>query len=360
MFKISIALLLVFMSNFIVSNFTHADSQSNIDRETEVKLLRIRPMLESLNYSIEWNEDNRTVLVTKNNHNILLNYTDNSVSIDSNYKTTIPMYLINNSLFLKSNDFEKIFNQGNVSNFIEKIGITGIMKIPAIDSPILVAVLDSGINLHDSELVSYITQGTSILDEKSSYNDEAGHGTNVAGIIVNIAQYTSNPSNIKVIPIKVLDTKASGKKEDLIKGIYYAIENGAKIICLALGTTVDSSDLSMAIEYAEQHNVTIIAATGNNNSSVDFPACYPTVIGVGAIDENGGRRAPLSNSGHGIDLVAENLTYTSDIHSRYSFSSETSMAAAQVAAGVAVLLSKSPDLRPYQIRSLLRNKCKYS
>ncbi|MDP1538930.1 MAG: S8 family peptidase [bacterium] len=140
-------------------------------------------------------------------------------------------------------------------------------------------------------------------------NDDNNHGTHVAGTV---AQSTNNnlgvagvAFNTCLMPVKVLDSSGSGSYTQVADGIYYAANNGAKVINLSLGGSSDSATLKEAVAYAYQNGVTVIAACGNDNKpNCLYPAAYNDyVIAVGATQYDE-KKAPYSNYGLSLDLVA--------------------------------------------------------
>ena len=228
-------------------------------------------------------------------------------------------------------------------------------------------------------------------------NDDNGHGTHVTGTI---AQDTNNAFgvagvayNATIMPVKVIGYDGTGQDADLVSAIYYAVDHGAKIISMSLGFTgtgtpdgsgvycTEIVGLNAALDYAYAHNVTVVAASGNDGGIVTCPAAYPSVIAVGATGFDGqvtsysNFGAPLDVSAPGGDpnvdlngdgytdgVLQETYCYDSttllflQTYSKFCdvFEAGTSMATPHVAGTAALLLGENPSLTPDQVGSLLQ------
>ena len=173
---------------------------------------------------------------------------------------------------------------------------------------VLVAVLDTGVSPNGPDGISAIVEGFDFVNDDPDPADDNGHGTHVAGTI---AQATDNGVGVaglapgaSVLPVKVLDGEGSGWTSTLIEGIAFAVDNGADVINMSLGSSSSSDSLRTAIDDAVAAGVLVVAATGNDDADqVGYPAAYPGVLAVGAIDA-AAQRASYSNYGAEIDLVA--------------------------------------------------------
>jgi thermitase len=227
-------------------------------------------------------------------------------------------------------------------------------------SNVIIAIIDSGVDMSHPDLSGKILQGWDYVNGDNNAQDDYGHGTHVAGIAAAIGNNSTGVAGLdwsaKILPVKVLDNTGFGTAANIALGIRYAVDNGANIINLSLIVPFDSVLVSSAIEYAYQHGVTVIASTGNNNGAVNFPAAYPQVIAVGAVDNTETLWAQ-SNRGAEIDLVAPGVNiYSTDITS-YSTRTGTSMAAAHVS-GLAALLLGMTSMTPDQVKTSMQNTSK--
>ncbi|NJM88244.1 MAG: S8 family serine peptidase [Hydrococcus sp. RU_2_2] len=173
---------------------------------------------------------------------------------------------------------------------------------------VTVAVIDTGVSrvpdLEQTELV----EGYDFVNDRINASDDNGHGTHVAGTV---AQSTNNNYGVagiayeaKIMPLKVLSASGGGTVSDISEAIRFAADNGADIINMSLGGGGESQVMKDAIAYAHEKGVVVVAAAGNaNRNAVEYPARYPHVIGVSALDSSG-EKAPYSNYGAGVDISA--------------------------------------------------------
>ncbi len=197
--------------------------------------------------------------------------------------------------------------------------------------------------------------------------DETGHGTQVSGII---AAETDNgigtagiAPNCRIMTLRAGFRIGGGsflQNDDVAAAIVYAADNGADVINLSLGDTVNAFLIRDAVEYAYNRGCLLIAAAGNSSDPYSlFPAALPNVISVAALDRDwqlGG-----SNFGSSIDIAApgEDIL-TTDLFVNgmleddgYGYKSGTSMAAAHVSGVAALLFSANPSCSNLQVQQWL-------
>lgn len=178
----------------------------------------------------------------------------------------------------------------------------------------VVAVLDTGIAMYHPDRGNVIASASFITDQ--TVEDFHGHGTHTAGTI---AAADNTVGVIGVVPEadlligKVLGNEGEGTISALISGIEWAVENGAHVISMSLGGTDYSAALETACNNAYAEGVLLVAAAGNENSSIpEYPAAFASVLSVAAVNENK-EKADFSNFGSTIDLAAPGVDVLSTI-----------------------------------------------
>ncbi|MCJ7464400.1 MAG: S8 family serine peptidase, partial [Thermoplasmata archaeon] len=161
-------------------------------------------------------------------------------------------------------------------------------------------------------------------------------------------------AQVRLMAVKVMHDSGEGTDATVASGIRWAVDNGANIVTMSLGVDGPSTTLQNQIAYASQNGVVTVAASGNGGASmVSYPAAYPSVIAVGAID-SALRRATFSNFGTGLDIMAPGVQiYSTQGGGGYQYLSGTSTAAPHVAGVVALMLSVNPALTPTEVGNVI-------
>jgi thermitase len=218
-----------------------------------------------------------------------------------------------------------------------------------------IAVLDTGWLAH-ADLTGTRVYQLDLLGTARN-GDYGGHGTAVSGLIASANAFAPGIApGSELLAVRVLDASGAGNTFTVADGIVRAVDAGADVINLSLGSYGDSEILRTAVSYAESRGVVLVAASGNDGlGMLTYPAAYPSVIGVGAVDANG-NLAPFSNFGEAIDVVAPgfqiNTLWEND---SYVVFDGTSAAAPLVTGLVARILEKAPNETPAQIRNTISN-----
>jgi len=220
---------------------------------------------------------------------------------------------------------------------------------------VLVAVLDTGIDFNHPFLRGRISDiKKNFIDADKPPNDVRGHGTHVSGIIVD-----STPSNVKIMPVKVLGDDGYGTAGSIGFGIKFAADSGADVINMSLGGPMGGEKsvpfYEQMIDYALSKNVIVIAAAGNDDDNVmnHSPAYYSKLITVAATDSDD-TKAFFSNYGDSIDIAAPGVLINSSVPGGgYAKFNGTSMAAPFVAAAAALLRTTNNLLSQEEVIKML-------
>jgi subtilisin family serine protease len=207
--------------------------------------------------------------------------------------------------------------------------------------PIVVAVIDSGVDPNQPDLQGALVPGADFADGTGSTADQYGHGTMVAGVIA------ARPNNgiggagicwtCLVMPVKVLGADGSGTAAAIADGIHFAADNGASVISMSFVLSGPDAGVESALAYAHSRGVLLVAAAGNTGSTTPtYPASYPYVVSVAAVDPNGALY-PWSTRGSWVTLAAPGCAFTTALGGTFTGDFCGTSAAAPLVAGLAGL-----------------------
>lgn len=256
---------------------------------------------------------------------------------------------------------------------------------------VIVAVVDTGVDLSHPDLRNRLVGGFSFVNEVSGASgepgddtitpvanegpiDDNGHGTHVAGIIAAQADNGEGIAgvapNCRIMPVKVLAFNTRGFDGDVAAGIVYAVDHGARIVNMSLGGEGGSRTLERAVQYANAHGVLVVSAMGNDaedparnyGTNLNYPAAYSGVLAVAALDPQGGV-ASYSNRGRWVGVAAPgsgilSTTPTYEVYDPlapgYDRLSGTSMATPFVSGVAALVMSAQPHLSGSDVKRILQ------
>jgi len=297
--------------------------------------------------------------------------TTNLVNTDSKlYKMKIPSQLNYESILLKVKELPGVeFAEPNYKLeinatpndyyylkqwYLPEVNLPKAWNSFSTKHEIKVAVIDSGVDASHPELAGKVLKGYDFVNNDSNPADDNGHGTSVAGIIAAISNNQEGLAginqNVKIIPIKISNSKGEATVENAVKGINYAIQQDADIINMSYGSSYYSDIESEALWKAFDQGITLIAAAGNNKSSEPFyPASYTPVISVSSTNKVK-TLSSFSNRGDVIDVAAPGEEiYTLHLNKGYAVKDGTSFSAPIVSGIASLLKSKDPTLSPTYI-----------
>lgn len=227
-------------------------------------------------------------------------------------------------------------------------------------APVTVAVVDSGVDATHPELRGRVARAARVEPAGDTQRirkgrvprnaDVYGHGTAVASIICRIAP------NAQIVDIRVLDPTNVCSGDTLIEGFRHAIDSRARIINMSLAASAKfAAPLRELCETAYRRNQLVVAARRNMPLTDEgFPAEVSTCIGV-----NNERCASQFQVVFRRDQIIEFAANGEDVvvaapGGGKTTMSGTSFAAPAVSGICALLVGASPDLRPFEVKALLR------
>ncbi len=224
-------------------------------------------------------------------------------------------------------------------------------------SEIRVGVIDSGIAL-TSFTKGRVDGGCTFLDgyEENGTDDRRGHGTKVAGTIIQ-----NSTNNIKLYSYQIIDSSGRCSLLDATAAIYQGIEDGCKVLNCSFGKSNGGTVpqfMADAVDKAINADIAIIAAAGNNSSNMDndigFPALIDGVLTVGATTQSN-KLASFSNFGEIVDIYATGYGMTSYDNSGNQVVNwnGTSASTPVISSICALLITAKPDITVNEVKQLL-------
>lgn len=272
--------------------------------------------------------------------------------------------------------FNDVPNLGGTNWNLDMINAPEVWNQGYTGKGVVVAVIDTGVRINEPEINIWTNtdeiEGNGIDDDNNGYIDDINgwdmfqydneiksgdHGTHVAGIIGaknNGFKSTGVAPDAVIMPLQVFGDKGGGNLNSITEAIYYAVDNGAKVINMSLSGWWPY--LKDAMIYAESKGVSVVSAAGNYyESNPSYPAAYATEVGiaVGAVNNTG----ILSNFSNRSGSDSNMLYVTAPGQGVLSITgtkSGTSMSAPHVAGVIALMLEANPNLTVNEIKSILK------
>jgi len=194
--------------------------------------------------------------------------------------------------------------------------------------------------------------------EDNRPDDEAGHGTSMAGIIGAVRNNGTGIAGIvpqtSIMNLRAATARGLLEEDDVARAIVYSVHNGAKVINLSFGDVVYSRFLEDITEYAYQKGCVLVGSAGNSSSSqIHYPSGFGHVLSVGSSDRTD-TRTDFTNYGTTVDIYAPGVEiYTTLKNNSYGQVSGTSASAAIVSGAAALILSKFENLDNKEVTNII-------
>lgn len=285
---------------------------------------------------------------------------------------------------IETHDVDLEFEENNISkNFDpefkkqwqhEKVETLRAWDISRGSEGVLVGVCDSGVErLHEDLKGRVLKRGYDFVDLDTDANPVTSHGTFVAGLIAATASNTLGGAgvapNVKILPLRITDSKGSTTMKTITDCIRFAADAGAKVINVSF-TGIQNQSVEAVGRYARSKGALLIYSAGNQGRNRSKWPDFEHVVAVGATNINDQRwtyrrsffRSGGSNYGPFIDIVAPGhnvvSTTTYVTHNQgsdpYRSGSGTSYSAPIVAGIAALIYSINPNLSPVEVEQILK------
>ena len=230
---------------------------------------------------------------------------------------------------------------------------------------IRIGLIDTGVATGHRQLTG-ISRGVDLAGGQEWSNDPAGHGTLLAGILVGSPQAGPLRGVAPEAELMVVRLPPDARSGDLAAALDACIDQEMQVIVLGFGCQAASEIIDRRLDAAKRKGMAVIAAAGNRGGPVQFPACSPSVLAVGAVGRQNELPADaphtpvaagpvgadnlfipaFSASGPEIDICAPGVAvFACQAPDGYTIADGTSIAAAHVAGLAALLLAHHPDFR---------------
>ncbi|WP_291400763.1 S8 family serine peptidase [Daejeonella sp.] len=286
----------------------------------------------------------------------------NELLLDPKVEYAEPSYIYSTDFV--PNDPFYLSNQ----NFLRQVKADQAWDIIRNSSNSIIAIVDSGSDLDHVDLkANIILPGKDLVGLSGSNpiedndpdvkSDSTDHGVRVSGVASAVSNNGLGISSV-AFNAKLMIVKAGADNNGKAiyrgyEGIKYAADNGAHIINCSWGGPGGGSFGQDIINYAISRGSLVIAAAGNENSTTpSFPASYPGVLGVAAVDASD-RKASYSNYGSTISILAPGDVFSTANANRYGFSRGTSLSAPIVSSAAALVKARFPLFDMVQVREQL-------
>jgi hypothetical protein len=178
------------------------------------------------------------------------------------------------------------------------------LKPPPSNGKVIVGLIDTSVQSLGADLDKFLLKPISVAGQPEADQNFPSHGTAMAETLLRSLEMTAKGNtSVQILPVDVYGSNPTTSTFEVANGVIQAVNNGATVINMSLGSDVDSPFLREVIQEARSHNITVFAAAGNEPVTTPFfPAAYPEVLAVTAVEN--GHVADYANRGPFISLGA--------------------------------------------------------
>ena len=264
---------------------------------------------------------------------------------------------------IKSAEIDKLIAPDQVGN---DVYYASAWHLPTIQAPsawdtslgagVTIAILDSGVDGAHPDLQGKLVPGWNFFDRNANTSDVYGHGTKVAGSAAaasnNATGVTGVAWNAKIMPVRISDTAGYAYYSTIAEGIYWAADNGAKVVNVSYAVH-GSASVQTAANYLKTKGGLLINSAGNSGA-LDATLANSAMISVSAT-AMGDVRASWSSFGDYVDVSAPGAgIWTTVRGGGYAAVSGTSFSSPITAGVVALMMSANPALKPSELENILK------
>ena len=179
---------------------------------------------------------------------------------------------------------------------------------PGTSGKVIVGLIDTTVQPLDSSLEKFLLKQLSVAGDAAVSGSDITHGTAMAETILRAMGIAGQgATSAQILPVDVYGSSATTTSWNVALGIQAAVNGGATVLNLSLGSSGDSSVLDAMVQQAVNDGIQIFAAAGNQPvATPNYPAAIPGVVAVTA--SQNGRLAPYADYGSFVDLAASGST----------------------------------------------------
>ncbi len=226
---------------------------------------------------------------------------------------------------------------------------------------IKVGIIDTGIDMKhpDLQVKEFINYTTENIND---VQDDAGHGTHVAGIVgarMNGIGVVGVAPECEIYVAKAFDGQGKGDKDAIRKSLEWMIEKQVDIVNMSYSSSEEDEEEKRLVKKCFENNIFMVAAAGNRGErKVSCPGRYEGVVAVSSVDINK-VKSDFSSYGNEIDLAAAGVDILSTYkNGSYAVLSGTSMAAPLISGAAAIIQAKAikrfkRKLSPNELRVIM-------